>query len=341
MTIRIYVTCLCFCLLAACQPQDAPTQTAAAVAAQHAAATETAIAVANAALTATLHDAPPTIPSLTFTATTTQTPTRLQPSLPATRTPFPATLTRTPTPASASGGIGSVTYLVPQVISRRPHDTSAFTQGFVLHEGRLFESTGQRGESTLREVDPLTGAVLRRYDVPEIYFAEGLALVDDRLIQITWQEGTAFVYDRDTFALEGTFSYTGEGWGLCYDGTQLWMSDGSANLYARDPQTFELLRAVPVTLNGIPQTLLNELECVDGMIYANVWQFDTIVVIDPTTGMINTLIDARGLLTPEEIGSLPSGSVLNGIAYDPDNDVFLITGKNWMWMFEVRFVTPG
>jgi glutaminyl-peptide cyclotransferase len=250
-------------------------------------------------------------------------------------TPVPS-----PTPAAA------VEYLVPEVLSVRPHDTGAFTQGLLLHDGLFYESTGQYGESTLRQVDPETGDVLELATVPEQYFAEGLALVDDRLIQLTWKEKVAPVYDLETLEQVDSFAYEGEGWGLCYDelGERLIMSDGSATLYFRDPQTFDLLdpfetvNQVEVTFDGQPVTMLNELECVDGQVYANIWQIDFIIRIDPETGYVNQVINAAGLLTPEEIAALQPGSVLNGIAYDAENNVFYITGKRWPKLFEVRFV---
>lgn len=227
---------------------------------------------------------------------------------------------------------------LPRVIAAIPHDPEAFTQGFLIHEGRLFESTGRYGESTLREVDLATGEVLRSVAVPEEYFAEGLALVDDRLIQLTWKEGEALVYDLETFEQVDTFTYEGEGWGLCYDGESLWMSDGSPTLFQRDPATFELLGEVEVTYQGQPVAQLNELECVDGIIYANIWQTDFIVQIDPTNGAVVGVISALNLLRPQERAALAPGAVLNGIAYNPETETFFITGKLWASMFEVEFV---
>jgi len=231
-----------------------------------------------------------------------------------------------------------VPVFVPEVISVRDHDTSAYTQGLLLHDGQFYESTGRHGESTLRAVDPETGEVGQQIDVPEEYFAEGLALVDDRLIQLTWQQNVAFVYDLDTFEQVSTFEYEGEGWGLCYDGEWLYMTDGTPFIDLRDPETFELVFSGAVTLQGQPVGSLNELECVGDYLYANVWQTDYIVKIDKMNGVVVGVIDASGLLTEEERAELESGAVLNGIAYDPENDVFLITGKLWPKMFEVRFV---
>jgi glutaminyl-peptide cyclotransferase len=229
-------------------------------------------------------------------------------------------------------------YLVPKVLSTRPHDTEAFTQGLLLYEGRLFESTGLNGRSSLREVDPMTGEVLRRVDLPQEYFAEGLALVDDRLIQLTWQNGIAFVYDLETFQQVGTFNYTGEGWGLCYDGTDLYMSDGSSMLYVRDPQTFEVKETIQVLFEGQPINQLNELECVGDSVFANVWYSDYILQIDKVTGNVLNYIDGSGLLTPEEDAALPNGAVLNGIAFDESTGNFLLTGKLYPYVWEVTFM---
>ena len=222
-----------------------------------------------------------------------------------------------------------------EVLDTREHDPAAFTQGLILHEGSLFESTGLRGRSSLREVDPDTGSVLRQIEIDAEYFAEGLERVDDRLIQLTWQSGTAFEYDLDSFAEIGRFEYETEGWGLCYDGERLVMSDGSSTLFFRDSETFALEGQIEVTLAGQPIDQLNELECVGDAVFANVWQTDTILRIDPNTGAVGARIDASGLLTTEEQAA---ADVLNGIVYDPETGHFLITGKLWPRLFEVRFV---
>ena len=161
--------------------------------------------------------------------------------------------------------------------------------------------------------------------------------MDDRLIQLTWEAGEAFVYDLD-FEQTGTFNYAGEGWGLCYDGESLYMSDGSATIDRRDPETFEVLEEVKVRLRGAPVVLLNELECVGDSLYANVWQTDDIVRIDKASGQVTARIDASGLLSAEERASLEAGGVLNGIAYDTEEETFFVTGKLWPRVFEVRFV---
>jgi glutaminyl-peptide cyclotransferase len=214
------------------------------------------------------------------------------------------------------------------------HDPESFTQGLVWHDGTFYESAGLYRQSDIRQVDPASGEVLRQQPVANEFFAEGLALVGERLIQITWQERTAFVYDRDSFEQVGQFSYDTEGWGLCYDGEQLVMSDGTANLYFRDPETFEIVRSVEVTISGQPQVYLNELECVGGMVYANVWQTNYIVLIDPEDGLIEGVIYVGGLLTAAERAE---ADVLNGIAYNPETERFYITGKKWPRLFEVTF----
>lgn len=222
-----------------------------------------------------------------------------------------------------------------QIVQAYPHDPGAFTQGLVLAGNRLFESTGLEGRSSLREVDLSSGRVLRKLDVPAPVFAEGLALVGSRLFQITWKHETVYTYDRDTFKPGPTYPYSGEGWGLCHNGTELVMSDGSATLRFRGPETFRTMREVVVREGGQPVEQLNELECVGAHVYANVWMTDRIVRVDPKTGAVTASIDASGLLQPAERFAT---DVLNGIAHDPTTDTFLITGKLWPKLFRVRFV---
>jgi glutaminyl-peptide cyclotransferase len=235
---------------------------------------------------------------------------------------------------ATSAAEDEVQQLAVQVLGSFPHDPEAFTQGLVWDAGRLFESTGLEGRSSLREVAPATGVVLRKVDLEPQIFAEGLAMVGDRLLQITWKNEVAFDWEKDSFDKLGDFRYQGEGWGLCLDGDRLVMSDGSDVLTFRDPVTFEVEGQMPVTLHGAPVRALNELECVGDDVYANIWLTDWIYRIDKHSGKVNAKILAEGLLTPEEEAA---ADVLNGIAHKPETGTFLITGKLWPKLFEVRF----
>ncbi len=225
-----------------------------------------------------------------------------------------------------------------EVVASYPHDRGAFTEGLLYHDGALYESTGLEGESTIRRVDLTTGKVLRNVALAPDLFGEGVALTPEGLIQLTWQNDTGFVYDAATLALRRQFKYTGDGWGLCYDGTSLVMGDGGPVLMFRRPDTFEVHRTVRVTLDDVPLRWVNELECANGSIYGNVWRRDVIVRIDPATGIVHERIDASGLLTSSEARGV---DVLNGIAYDPADGTFYITGKRWPRLFKVRFVPAG
>ncbi len=227
-----------------------------------------------------------------------------------------------------------------QIISIRPHDPFAFTQGLLIHDGFFYESTGLYGSSTLRKVDMRTGEVLQQVVLPPEFFAEGLALVENRLIQLTWREQVAFVYDLETFQQLQTINYLGEGWGLCYDAESesLYMSDGSHILTVRDPQTFEVIRRLEIWLDDVPMRNLNELECAGDSIYANIWFSDQILRIDKHSGRVTAIIEAANLLTPEERAAAGGSAVLNGIAYEPESERFFLTGKLWLWLFEVEFV---
>ncbi len=227
-----------------------------------------------------------------------------------------------------------------QVVSTTPHDPTAWTEGLVIDgAGALYESTGEYGTSSLRQVDRATGAVLRSVVLPSQLYGEGLASVDDHLIQLTWKEGVALVWDATTLAQVGSFAYQGQGWGLCFDGNRLVMSDGTPTLTFRDPDTFEVQGSVVVTVQGQPLRWLNELECVDGSVWANVWYKPWIVRIDPTTGAVTGALDTTGIITPDP-SVADSGAVLNGIAYDPADGTFLLTGKRWPSMFRVRIMGP-
>lgn len=222
-----------------------------------------------------------------------------------------------------------------EVVATYPHDRTSFTQGLLLFGDRLFESTGLRGRSSVREVELATGQVKRQTNLPPTLFGEGLASVGSRLIQLTWTAGVARVYDRESFELVDEHRYSTQGWGLCNDGGRLVMSDGSSTLYFRDPITFELEGQVEVREAGEPRDRLNELECVGGKVYANVFETDWIVEIDPATGAVTAAIDGSGLLSTSERAS---ADVLNGIAYRMGAGTFLVTGKLWPKLFEVRMV---
>ncbi len=221
------------------------------------------------------------------------------------------------------------------VIATFPHDTTSFTQGLVFaSDGQLYESTGLQGESTLRRVDIATGKTLQRIDVPKEYFAEGLAMIGDELLQLTWQHHLGFVYDRKTFKQKRTFSYKTEGWGIAYDGTsRLVMSDGSDTLTFLDPKTQAVTRTLRVGDAGTPVGNLNELEWIEGEIWANVWMTDRIARISPNTGEVNAWVDLSTLYPLAE--RRPPADVLNGIAYDKATRRIYITGKKWPRLYQI------
>ncbi|QDV38418.1 glutaminyl-peptide cyclotransferase [Tautonia plasticadhaerens] len=232
----------------------------------------------------------------------------------------------------------SIPVLGYEVVAAFPHDPDAFTQGLAISGGRLFEGTGLYGSSRLREVDLRTGDVLREAALPDSAFGEGIAVVGDRIVQLTWRGGIGYVYERDTFQHVDSFRYEGEGWGLAFDGTRLILSDGTPTLRFLDPTTFEVVRTVRVVADGSPVDLLNELEFIDGEVYANVWKTDRIARIDPETGRVTAWVDLSGLRPPGAVGP---EAVLNGIAHDPDSDRLFVTGKNWPGLFEIELVSPG
>lgn len=220
-----------------------------------------------------------------------------------------------------------------QVVNVWPHDRKAFTQGLVYWSGVLLESTGNYGQSTLRRVELQTGQVLQQVPLRPEYFGEGLALAGGKLFQLTWKHRKGFVYDLESFSQEREFRYDGEGWGLATDGQQLIMSDGTDRLRWLDPATAEVKRSVQVTHQGKPVAQLNELEYVEGEVFANVWGTDFVVRIDPATGGVVGIVDFRNLLPAEERQGV---DVLNGIAYDAAEKRLFVTGKWWPKLFEVR-----
>ena len=255
-------------------------------------------------------------------------------------------------PAARRLAPGTVEQLTVEILGTLPHDRDAFTQGLLLYDGFFYESTGIEGQSSLRKVEPKTGKVVQMAKLPAEVFGEGLGLAGGTLVQLTWKDGRAYTYALNDWQLTGRKVYAGEGWGLCYDNVGdlkgRWvMTNGSSSLTFRDVDNFQVTGQVSVTLKGKPVMELNELECVDGMMYANVWQTKQIVRIDPVTGLVNGDIDATPVLaalTDEDL-RMSSGSggghgidVLNGIAYDPATQHFFITGKWWPKIFEVRFV---
>ena len=253
-------------------------------------------------------------------------------------TPEPVTVMPTPklppTASPTKSEIAHAEIATMRVISTRPHDETAFTQGLEFYGDRLFESRGLRGSSGLAEINASDGEVLRDISLAPQLFGEGITIVGDTIIQLTWTSGKAFVYDIETLSVVDQFEYEGEGWGLCFDGTSLYMSDGSDILTLRDPVTFAITGSMKVTSDLVSVNRLNELECVDNHVYANMWQTDTIIGIDTSSGHVDRVIDASALQTYEGVSV---ANVLNGIAYSKASDSFLVTGKLWPLMFEVVF----
>jgi glutamine cyclotransferase len=224
-------------------------------------------------------------------------------------------------------------YYTYDVVNVYPHDEAAFTQGLVFEDGFLYEGTGLKGQSSLRRVELETGNVIQLHSLPDQFFGEGITIFEDRIIQLTWLSGKGFVYDKDSFELLQEFEYPTEGWGITYDGSKLIMSDGTATLYFLDPETLQITGQVEV-YDEEPVTELNELEYIDGRVYANIWHEDKIAIINPETGQITGWIDLSGINDTENIGE----NVLNGIAYDQNGDRLFVTGKRWSKLFEIELV---
>lgn len=221
-----------------------------------------------------------------------------------------------------------------EIVNIWPHDPSAFTQGLVFLDGKMIESTGQVGRSSLRNVEIQTGRILKKLDVPPPYFAEGIALLNNKIYQLTWEQQLGFIYDAQSFEKLGEFKYDGEGWGLTTDGRSLILSDGSNRIRFIDPDSFQVTKTIAVMDARVPVRELNELEFVNGEIYANIWHDDRIAVINPQTGRVTAWIDLAGLLQPGDVQD--PEAVLNGIAYDQSTARLFVTGKLWPKLFELK-----
>lgn len=250
--------------------------------------------------------------------------------VPATPTPAP---TATPEPSPTPSGPIAYTY---EVIATYPHDADAWTQGLVIDDGVLFEGTGRWGEANVREVALETGTILRSVPLDSQYYGEGITVLGDRIFQLTWQEGTGFVYDRNTFEQLQTFTYPTEGWGITNDGQRLIVSDGTSTLYFWDPETLTEIGRLQVSDPNGPVNRLNELEYIDGEIWANIWLEDRIARISPETGEVLGWIDMTGLLDTSNLEQ--PADVLNGIAFDQATGRLFVTGKLWPSLFEIKVI---
>lgn len=224
-----------------------------------------------------------------------------------------------------------------KIVRRFPHDPNAFTQGLLYDEGYLYESTGKYGYSSIRKYNLQTESIDQIHNLPPEFFGEGLALVDNKLIQLTWKSKTAFIYDMFTFDILGKFSYSAEGWGLAFDGSHLIMSDGSPYIRFLEPQNFQETKSIYVNDQGRPISNINELEYIKGSLYANIWKTTQIAIIDPKDGAVTAWIDLSGIYQ-REFPEVETIDHLNGIAYDRKNDRLFITGKYWPEIFEIELI---
>jgi glutamine cyclotransferase len=312
--------------LAACSAQSGGTPAITRPAAQ-VGVTATAVSAQDTAVSASPTTAPVTEPPQSYPAAATLPP----PEANSTAAGYP----EPPVDASALPWYGY------RILQTYPHDRSAYTQGLVVEDsgsGVLLESTGLYGESSLRRVLLEDGAVLQIRPLADEYFGEGIAVVEDRIVQVTWQSGTGFVYDRETFEVLQEFKYPHQGWGVAYDGRQLIVSDGTDILHFWDPETLQETGSLRVRDEKGPVVYLNELEIVEGEIWANVYQTDLIARIDPVTGDVIGWIDLSGLLAPEDRDG--TEDVLNGIAYDGEHGRLFVTGKRWPLLFEIELTGP-
>ncbi|PWB23505.1 glutaminyl-peptide cyclotransferase [Flavobacterium sp. HTF] len=221
-----------------------------------------------------------------------------------------------------------------KIVNTYPHDTKAFTEGLEFYNGSLFESTGQKGDSYFREVDYKTGKVITQVDLPKEYFGEGITFINGKIFQLSWQENTGFIYDAKTFKLEKTFKYDKEieGWGMTNDGKYIYRSDGTEKIWKMEPDTQKLIDYINVYSGTSKIKVLNELEYINGKIYANVWQKDAIAVINPISGAVEGILNMSGL---RKFIKHPQAEVLNGIAYNPKTKTIFVTGKYWEKLFEI------
>jgi len=259
-----------------------------------------------------------------------------------------ATPTPVPTPTQASSATSTAAPTVTtqpnnspiiytyQIVNIYPHDTEAFTQGIVFDNGTLLESTGGWGTSYLRRVDIESGTVVQECRLSDEFFGEGLAKIDDKLVQLTWLNNLGLVYDSNTFELLGNFSYPTQGWGLSFDGQKLIMSDGSSTLYFLDPITYDRIGQLNVVDGDIPIANINEMEYINGDIYANIWKTQKIAIINPQTGQVKGWIDLAGIYQPQGVED-----VLNGIAYDQKANRLFVTGKNWPNIYQIEIMPTG
>lgn len=250
----------------------------------------------------------------------------------------PSVVNSNPAPGAALPSYGY------DIVKKYSHDSDAFTQGLLFHKGFLYESTGQYGASSLRKVEIATGKVLQKYDVPREFFAEGIALLNGKIYQLTWQSGIGFIYDLETFKLQKEFRYSGEGWGLTTDGKMLYHSDGTHVIRVVEPDKYETVRTIVVSNDdGRPLMNINELEWVNGEIWANIWHSERIgkpnhiARIDPATGKLLGWIKLEAISPDDQRAN--SENTLNGIAYDPEGDRIFVTGKNWKNLFEIKLKT--
>lgn len=240
-----------------------------------------------------------------------------------------------PVATSAAPAVPVFSY---QVVNTFPHDKTAFTEGLQFIDGAMYESTGMEGTSWVRRYDLATGAVQAEHVIDKQYFGEGSVVLADKIVSVTWKNQKGFIYDRATLAPKGEFTYQGEGWGMTTDGTKVFMSDGSSSIRVMNPDTLAQTGEIKVTMNGRPVDQLNELEFIKGEIWANVFQTDRIVRIDPATGKVNSVVYLANLLSPQDRRGV---DVLNGIAYDASGDRIFVTGKYWPKIFEIKLVDPA